>query len=125
MFFRYARHTNKLKEIINFYTSILNLKVLGDFEKHNGYDGVFLGKENIGWHLEFTSTNEKLNSIFDEDDVLVFYPLNKKEHEQIVKNIRENKIKVLTPKNPYWEENGILIKDPDKFNIIISDLKIK
>lgn len=83
-----------------------------------------MGKENTDWHLEFTSTNEVINSKYDEDDILVFYPTNEKEYEQIVKNIKENNIEILLSKNPYWKENGILIQDPDKFNIIISPLRI-
>lgn len=46
MIFRNARHTKNLKSIIQFYTSVLELEVLGSFENHNGYDGVFIGKEN-------------------------------------------------------------------------------
>lgn len=124
MIFRNARHTQNLESIISFYTSILRFNILGSFENHNGYDGVFLGKENTDWHLEFTSTNEVINSKYDEDDILVFYPTNEKEYEQIVKNIKENNIEILLSKNPYWKENGILIQDPDKFNIIISPLRI-
>lgn len=59
MIFRNARHTHNLNSIIKFYTTILKLEVLGNFKNHNGYDGVFLGKENTDWHLEFTSRNEK------------------------------------------------------------------
>lgn len=124
MIFRNARHTSNLELIIEFYTTILDLKVLGNFENHNGYDGVFLGKENLNWHLEFTSTNEEVISKFDEDDILVFYPTDKMSYEQMLKNIKENNIKILSPKNPYWIENGILIQDPDTYKIIISPLKI-
>ena len=46
MVFRYARHTQNLEKLIGFYTKVLDFKVLGDFKQHNGYDGIFLGKEN-------------------------------------------------------------------------------
>ncbi len=28
-------------------------------------------------------------------------------------------------KNPYWNRNGIMIQDPDGYNVVISNLKIK
>lgn len=124
MIFRYARHTNKLKEIKHFYTSVLELSIIGSFNDHDGYDGVFLGKEKMNWHLEFTSTKEETNSIFNDDDILVLYPTSKSEYKNILSNIEKYKIKKHNPKNPYWKENGILIKDPDKFNIIISNQKM-
>ncbi|WP_394338496.1 hypothetical protein [Epilithonimonas hispanica] len=48
--------------------------MLGEFKEHNGYDGVFLVKENENWHLEFTQDNNIPESKSDNDDILVFYP---------------------------------------------------
>ena len=120
MKFRYARHTTNLEKIKNFYTQILGLEILGTFENHNGYDGIFLGKQNQNWHLEFTVSNEIPDRIFDEDDLLVFYPEKLKDYLLILEQISKKNIPTFEPKNPYWKENGILIKDPDNFGIIIS-----
>ncbi|MFN4152491.1 MAG: VOC family protein, partial [Candidatus Sericytochromatia bacterium] len=73
MKFRIARHTNNLEPLINFYTNYLGLELLGRFKNHSSYDGIFLGKKDLDWHLEFTMSDEKANHIFDEDDLLVFY----------------------------------------------------
>ena len=56
MLFRYARHTQNLGKLIYFYTSVLEFEVIGKFEDHNGYDGVFLGKagETGIWNLPKT-----------------------------------------------------------------------
>ncbi len=121
MKFRYARHTKNLEKLEKFYIEILNFKKLGGFENHNGYDGIFLGKENLDWHLEFTFSEDLSESKFDEDDLLVFYPKNKDEFLKILENIKQLKVKTYEPKNPYWKENGFLIKDPDDFGIIISN----
>ena len=120
MKFRYARHTRNLKEVEQFYKEILNFEKLGGFENHNGYDGIFLGKANLNWHLEFTSSDDSPKQIFDEDDLLVFYPEKKEDYLFILEQIKKKKIPSCEPKNPYWKENGILIKDPDNFGIIIS-----
>jgi hypothetical protein len=45
MTFRFARHTNNLEQLKSFYIYILGLELLGGFENHNGYDGVFIGKQ--------------------------------------------------------------------------------
>lgn len=54
-----------------------------------------------------------------------FYPTDKMEYEQIIRKIKKNIIKILTPKNSYWKENAILIQDsPDGYSVVISNLKM-
>jgi len=123
MIFRAARHTNDLGKVTDFYTNILNLDLLGDFKNHNKYNGVFIGQKNSNWHLEFTTLDEQTNHHFDDDDIFVFYPLNENEYADILQRIAEHNITIHSSQNPYWNENGIMIKDPDGYNIIISNLK--
>lgn len=124
MVIRVARHTNNLKSLVAFYCDILNFDVLGSFEDHDSYNGVFLGRKDLDWHLEFTTSLAKAQHQFDEDDILVFYPKSKIDYSNILHNIKQQNIKINTSKNPYWNENGVMIQDPDGFNVIISDLKI-
>ena len=124
MTFRFARHTNNLEKIKSFYTEVLGLEILGGFQNHNNYDGVFIGKSNENWHLEFTQNQEKANHSFDDDDILVFYPKTKIEYDLILQNIQNKNIKLIESKNPYWNENGKLFLDPDGYRIVISNLKI-
>lgn len=124
MIFRYARHTDKLESLVNFYTKILDFEILGDFKNHDYYDGVFLGKKGENWHLEFTQSEEKTISVFDEDDILVFYPSELSEYEKILENLKTFEVPLIQPKNPYWKENGICFEDCDHFKIIISKQKI-
>jgi hypothetical protein len=125
MTFRFARHTNDLKQIKFFYIDILGFELLGGFENHNGYDGVFIGKSSDNWHLEFTKSEEIVHFDFNEDDILVFYPNSKMEFDSFINKIQSTKIKFINAKNPYWNENGKMFLDPDGYRIIISDLKIK
>ncbi len=124
MKFRYARSTNNIKNLTDFYCKVLDFIVLGDFQNHDGYNGVFLGKNGENWHLEFTENGENPQSIFDEDVHLVFYPKEISEYNKIVENIAKFKIEILIPKNPYWQKNAVYFKDPDGFGIIISKEKI-
>ncbi|SHK10249.1 VOC family protein [Epilithonimonas mollis] len=125
MIFRYERHTQNLEKLIGFYTKVLDFKVLGDFKDHNGYDGVFLGKDKENWHLEFTQDSNIPKSQFDEDDILVFYPETLEEFQKIISNLESHKVPILQPKNPYWKENGICFEDCDRYKIIVSDIRIK
>lgn len=120
MIFRYARHTTDLQQIKEFYTDIVGLEELGGFENHSNYDGLFLGYKNSTWHLEFTTSTVKPKNQFDHDDILVFYVNSEIELASIKKTIHQKGIHLQLPKNPYWVENGIMISDPDGFNIIFS-----
>lgn len=125
MHFRVARHTNDLEAVKKFYVNILKFKLLGSFENHDSYNGVFLGFPNADWHLEFTTSDEKAIPQFNDDDILVLYPQTEKIYDSVLKNILENGIMLLTPKNPYWIENGKMFLDPDGYRILISNLKVK
>lgn len=119
MKFRSARHTNNLAPLVAFYRDALGLEVLGKFDSHDGYDGVFLGIPGADWHLEFTVSDEAVKHKPDEDDLLVFYPASAEEYERIIRRFSENNIPALEPKNPYWKANGITYADPDGYRIVI------
>ena len=125
MTFRFARHTNNLEQLKSFYIDILGLELLGGFENHNGYDGVFIGKSNENWHLEFTKSDEIVSFNFGDEDILVFYPKNKLEFELIHDRIKSHSIKFINSKNPYWNENGKMLLDPEGYRVVISHLNIK
>lgn len=125
MIFRTARHTHHIERIKEFYSTILGLELLGSFEDHDGYSGIFLGKKDQDWHLEFTTSGDKAMHHFDDDDILVFYPQTREEYETILNNIGQHNLPVMQAKNPYWNENGVLIRDPEGYNLVISHLKIE
>ncbi|WP_395061561.1 VOC family protein [Flavobacterium sp.] len=124
MTFRYARHTNNLEQLKSFYIDVLSLELLGSFENHDGYDGVFIGKQEENWHLEFTQSDEIAHHTFDEDDLLVFYPNSKLEFELLQEKLEHHSVVFMQSKNPYWNENGIQFLDPDGFRIVVSHLRI-
>ena len=125
MTFRFARHTNDLERIKSFYITVLGLELLGSFENHNGYDGIFLGKSNENWHLEFTKSNDVVSFNFEDEDILVFYPNSKLEYEIMLDKIKLHSIEFIAAKNPYWNDNGKIFLDPDGYRIVISHLKMK
>ena len=125
MKFRIARHTNNLNQLKSFYIDVLGFEVLGSFENHDNYNGIFIGKPQFDWHLEFTQSNEIVEFNYNEDDILVFYPEKISEYNQLLENIQKQNISIIKAKNPYWNENGKMILDPDGYRVIISNLKCR
>lgn len=119
MTLRVARHSMDLKKIKTFYISILGLDQLGFFKSHESYDGIFIGKEGQDWHLEFTISDHPPIHYPDEDDLLVFYIDTKAEYLEILSRFEIAGIKKEIAKNPYWNKNGVLFKDPDGFGIVL------
>ena len=117
---RVARHTDDLDRIEAFYVGVLGLQVLGRFEDHDGYDGLFLGRPELDWHLEFTTCARPAQHRFDEDDLLVIYPHDREEHAAMRRRIEESGLVLQTPANPYWREHGLLVRDPDGHGVILS-----
>lgn len=123
MHLRVARHTNNLEEIEKFYVNILGFERLGGFQNHNNYDGVFIGKKELSWHFEFTQSQISAKHTFDEDDVTVLYPKTISDYTNLENKIKKHNITVIDALNPFWNENGIMIQDPDGYRIVISPLK--
>jgi len=120
MTFRYARHTTDLHKIKHFYVDLLGLEVLGSFENHTNYDGIFIGKKGSDWHLEFTVSDVKPEHTPDKDDLLVFYLDTEKEYNAIIIFLKSNGIKGVEAINPYWNANGFTIVDPDGFRVVLA-----
>ncbi|WP_180904070.1 VOC family protein, partial [Flavobacterium chungangense] len=102
---------------------ILGFQKLGGFQKHNNYDGIFIGKPDLDWHFEFTQSQTKANHIFDEDDIIVLYPDTIAKYNSLLENLLKNNIQKITAMNPYWNENGQMYLDPDGYRIVVSPLK--
>lgn len=123
MQFRVARHTSDFRPIVNFYVNLMGLEIMGDFKGHNNYDGIFIGKPDLNWHLEFTKSETPAIHTSDDDDMLVFYPDTVIEYNEILSRFQKLNILAVIPKNPYWIDNGTTFTDPDGFNVVISPLK--
>lgn len=117
---RVARHTKNLDQMIKFYRDLLGMKILGSFENHENYSGVFLGFLNENWHLEFTVSDEKPVHKPDEDDLLVFYMDSRDEFENMLEKFVSAGIKQVKPKNPYWGKSSATFTDPDGYRIVLT-----
>ena len=123
MFLRVARHTDDLKKIEDFYVNVLGFELLGEFQNHNNYNGIFIGKSGLDWHFEFTQSTTNAKHIFDDDDVIVLYPKSIVDYNELIHKFESLNISTITAANPFWNVNGKMIQDPDGYRIVISPLK--
>lgn len=120
---RIARRTNDLERIETFYTNVLGFDLLGSFENHGNYNGIFIGRLDSDWHFEFTQSNGAANHIYDEGDITVLHPKTIKEYNILINKLLQCNILTMASKNSYWNTNEKMFLDPDEFRIIISNLK--
>ncbi|KZD34198.1 Glyoxylase family protein [Bacillus cereus] len=118
--FRFARPTDKFEEVIKFYETGLGLKRIGEFQNHEGYDGLMFGLPDEEYHLEFTRhVNGSPCPAPTKDNLLVFYMPNKDEIEKIMNRLNKMNYYEVEPENPYWKEKGTTIEDPDGWRVVL------
>ena len=120
--FRVARPTHQLQKIVEFYSEGLGLEVVGSFVNHNGYDGVMIGLPDVHYHLEFT---QEVHAVPvpppSSDNLLVFYIPDVQERDDIVSRLVSMGYPIVEPENPYWQQNGVTICDPDGWRIVLQN----
>lgn len=118
--FRIARPTDQLEQIERFYCEGLGLKKLGGFKGHRGYTGIMIGLPDASYHLEFTEhVDGSPCPAPTEDNLLVFYMPNAKQIQAVHSRLASMGYPEVPPENPYWEEKGVTIADPDGWRIVL------
>ncbi|MCB0326749.1 MAG: VOC family protein [Bdellovibrionales bacterium] len=119
---RIARPSVDLAKAEEFYCSILGMKKLGSFHGHDGFDGIMLGFEGHPYHIEFTIHHS--NQIMPTptvEDLLVFYIPDPQKWNEFLGRIQSEDITPVQSHNPYWDQKGITIVDPDGYRIVITN----
>ncbi len=116
---RLVRHTNHLKEMLFFYHEMLDFKVIENFDSKYGYNGSVLQKTGESWQLEIVSSKISPRHLCDEEDLMILCYPSLKRVEQILEKLQLHKYRRLAPTNPFWEERGLLVKDPDGYRILL------
>ena len=118
---RVARPTDRLAEVVRFYTEGLGLEEIDRFEGHAGYDGVLIGLPGSEHHLEFTSHAEgSPGAAPSRDNLLVFYVEDQRVLEEFAERLRELGHEPVEPENPYWAGAGALtFEDPDGWRVVL------
>ena len=120
--FRVARPTDHLAEVVRFYRDGLGFDVLGEFENHDGFDGVMLGHRGHAYHLEFTGKRgHPAGRAPTADNLLVFYLPDGADWQQAVDRMQTNGFAPVPSFNPYWDRHGRTFEDPDGYRVVLQN----
>ncbi len=118
---RIARPSKGLAALEEFYVQGLGLSVIwrsGD--DHEGHDLLMVGWPDAGWHLELVYDAEHpVLPQPTEEDLLVVY-LDGPVPDELVARIEANGGKRVQSPNPYWNEWGVTLEDPDGYRLVLS-----
>ncbi len=121
MAIRIARPSLDLSRIEKFYVAGLGLSILfrHDSTTKTDWSILMLGTPGAGWHLEFTQPPDHvLVPTPTLEDLLVLYfaaPIP----ESLIERVLQNGGTRVTALNPYWEEWGVTIADPDGYRVVL------
>lgn len=119
---RVARPTDRIDEVTAFYSNALGFRVLGQFKDHEGFDGVMLGHDGAGFHLEFTTKHgHTVGPAPSQDHLLVFYLPDDAKWREAIDRIESFGCSSVKSLNPYWDKEGRTYEDPDGYRIVIQN----
>jgi GNAT superfamily N-acetyltransferase len=113
---RIARHTDRLREVVEFYRDGIGLREVGGFREHDGYDGVFLEIPGTSAHLEITRGGVHGAPAPHPESLLVLYVGDVATLRTIAARLRADPV---APANPYWAKHGLTFSDPDGFLVVL------
>ena len=119
---RFARPTDNLDDLLQFYQTGLGLNVLYQFADHNGFDGIMLGHAGSQYHFEFTRAHgHAAGRASSEDNLLVFYLPNRPVWEAAVARMVAAGFTPVPAFNCYWDERGATFEDPDGYRVVLEN----
>ncbi len=120
---RIARPTDKLEEVVRFYSKGLGLKIVTSFQEHAGYSGFIFGLPGADYQLEFTHHDRGSPCPApSRDNLLVLYLSGKKAIDRIITRLEGMGYHPVFPENPYWKE-GVTVEDPDGWRVVLMRLE--
>lgn len=121
---RIARPTDRLEAVVAFYRDGIGLPVIASFSGHAGYDGVMLGLPNAGYHLEFTRhAHGSPCPAPTADNLLVLYIPDPAAIAMIAARLAAMGYPAVPPENPYWQERGVTVADPDGWRVVLMNTR--
>lgn len=119
---RIARPTDDLEPVVAFYRDGLGFEVLASFEDHDGFDGVMLGHEGAGYHLELThERGHEAGRAPNKEHLLIFYFPDPEAWQKAVDQLVRHGHSPVRPNNPYWESRAKTFEDPDGYRVVLAN----
>lgn len=104
------------------YRDGLRLDILSRFQDHDGFDGVILGKWDLGYEIEFTHQDgHPAGRAPTKDNLLVFYYPTPSSWSAVCRSMMDAGFKPVASWNPYWNAKGRTFEDPDGYRVVIQN----
>jgi hypothetical protein len=102
------------------YARGLELREIGRFENHDGFDGVMLGHPELPLHFEFTHCHDRpIIPTPTPEDLLVVYLPNPNDWTDACLRMLEAGFVATMAFNPYWNRRGRTFVDPDGYRVVL------
>lgn len=119
---RIARPVTDLKRSAMMYCLGLELQHVGGFNDHDGFNGVMLGRKELGWHMEFTECrHHPVQPLQTEEDLLVLYYRQENEWLLACARMHEAGFAIVPSFNPYWDISGRTFADHDGYRVVLQN----
>ena len=119
---RIARPSRDLRASERFWVDGLGLDVLLriDDSAEGGHALLMVGWPQAAWHLELVSDPDgETPAAPTEEDLLVLY-LDGEVDAGVVRRLADAGGTRVAARNPYWDEAGITIADPDGYRLVLT-----
>jgi hypothetical protein len=119
---RIARPSRDLSAAERFWVNGLGLEVLCrlDDSAEGGHALIMVGWRGAAWHLELVGDPDgETPPAATEEDLLVLY-LDGRPDEAVITRLIEAGGTRVPARNPYWDESGVTIVDPDGYRLVVS-----
>lgn len=119
---RIARPSRDLGVAERFWVGGLGLEVLYRVDESAEGDHALLmaGWPDAAWHLELVGDpDQETPPAPTEEDLLVLYLGGEIDEEVIARLVDAGGTRV-SARNPYWDERGVTIEDPDGYRLVLS-----
>ena len=119
---RIARPVTNLNRAKTMYCAGLDLRVIGRFDDHAGFDGVMLGRAGLQYHFEFTTCrNHPVMPNPTTEDLTVFYIADAAEWQRASAQMLAAGFEPVASNNPYWDVHGRTFQDPDGYRTVLQN----
>lgn len=121
---RIARPCHDLRASERSWVAGLGLEVLfrAGESAEGGHALVMVGWPGAAWHLELVHDPDDLTPAAPtEEDLLVLY-LGGEVDEGVIRRLVDAGGTRVTARNPYWDQWGVTIADPDGYRLVLSTL---
>ncbi|PWJ81842.1 UNVERIFIED_ORG: hypothetical protein C7430_102167 [Pantoea agglomerans] len=119
---RIAKPVSNLERSFLMYSQGLDLQKIAEFNDHEGFNGLMLGRKGLDWHIEFTfCLSHSIQPLQTEEDLLVLYYSDENAWIDACARMIEAGFKMTNSFNPYWDVNGRTFVDPDGYRVVIQN----